>query len=120
MDLIPEFRVEFDQLVDSMHHQLDVHADALFQLFVAKLNKSSSNDIVLESRKPQLEPGSISLTIPGVTFSQPNHSAESQPLNGHPYDVEHLSSQPSIELGPFSSVQTDVTTDNLQQDSGMK
>ena len=55
MDLIPEFRAEFDQLVDSMHRQLDVHAEALFQLFISRLNtRTLSHDLAHESRQPQL------------------------------------------------------------------
>ena len=57
MDLTREFRAEFDQLVDSMHHQLDVHAEALFQLFISRLNTrtlSHGHDLAHESRKLQL------------------------------------------------------------------
>ena len=53
MDLIPEFRAEFDQLIHSMHHQLDVHAESLFQLFLARL-KPSSHNLEHESRQPQV------------------------------------------------------------------
>ena len=113
MDLIPELRTEFDQLINSMHRQLDFHAESLFQLFVSKLNKSSNNGIVHESRQPQVRPESNSPAIPDVTLFQPDHCAQSEQLTGH------LAPQPRVEQ--FLSVHFDnVTTDNLEQHRGMK
>src|SRR5699024_12664477 len=80
MDLIPEFRAEFDQLVDSMHHQLDVHAEALFQLFISRLNTRALS---------------------------------------HGHDLAHESRQPQL-AGHRSSVQSDVATAKLEQNSGTK
>src|SRR5699024_9802545 len=87
MGLISEFRVEFDEMIQSMHRQLDEmiqsmhrqlddNAEAMFQMFLAKLNVA----IPRRARQPQTEPGSRLSNISNAAMFQPDHVPEpSQP-----------------------------------------
>ena len=100
-----EVRVEFDLLVASMHAQLDVHSNQMFDLLVAKINKRTSPAI--EPPQSHIQPESGSPIVGDVSTPNPNHAHtnQSQPVIGQ--QPELLASQSDdAELGQFSNPAT--------------
>ena len=97
-DDLDQLRVEFDVLVASMRNQLDVHANQMFNLFVAKINRRTSS--VGEPAQSHIKPESDEPNVGDVSIAHPcdANTDQSHPVIGQ--QPELLASQSDdAELG---------------------
>ena len=95
------FKVKFDQIIGSLHHDLDVRAQELFQLHVSEFEKVASD----------LASGSVNQNRPADNprMTTDPEGAVSQASNSgvHPIirqRVEDLISAPGQGMGSFSNI----------------
>ena len=92
-----QLRAEFGELLDSMHHQLDVHANQIFDLFVAKFNKRTGDSVENMSGQLQLRQESGSSNVGDVSI--PHHSRstdQSQPVDGQQTGPGHFATPAAL------------------------
>ena len=87
------FKVKFDQIIGSLHHDLDVRAQELFQLHVAELEKVAS-DLASGSANQNRPADNLRLTT-GPVPQESNHGVH--PIIGQ--RVENRFSSPGLGQG---------------------
>ena len=68
------FKVKFDQIIDSLHHDLDVRAQELFQLHVSELEKVASDLASGSANQNRPADNPRMTTGPEVAVSQESNS----------------------------------------------